>query len=49
MSVWPDCESLPWIWRLAAVPTVPVCVPGLVTVTVLPVLDVTDQENVAEP
>src|ERR1017187_10908007 len=33
--VCPDAESVAWIWRLAAAPTVPVRVPGLVTVTVL--------------
>src|SRR3954447_26267059 len=37
-SVWPAAESVAWIWRLAAVPTVPVWLPGLVTVTVLPLL-----------
>src|ERR1700753_1033373 len=30
---WPVAESDAWIWRRAAVPTVPVCAPGLVTVT----------------
>ena len=34
--VCPAAESVAWIWTLLAVPTVPVCVPGLVTVTVLP-------------
>ncbi len=37
MSVWPEAESVAWICRLTAVPTVPVWLPGLVTVTVLPV------------
>ena len=36
MSVWPEAESLALTCRLAAVPTVPVWLPGLVTVTVLP-------------
>ena len=38
VSVWPDAESVAPICRLTAVPTVPVWLPGLVTVTVLPVL-----------
>src|SRR5579872_7072934 len=36
VSVWPDWESVACIWRLTGVPTVPVWLPGLVTVTVLP-------------
>ena len=36
VSVCPDCESVAETCKLVAVPTVPVCVPGLVTVTVLP-------------
>jgi hypothetical protein len=36
VSVWPVAESLAWICKLAAVPTVPLWLPGLVTVTVLP-------------
>ena len=38
MSVWPEAESVAWICRLTAVPTVVVWLPGLVTVTVLPVV-----------
>src|SRR3984957_390055 len=38
VSVWPDAESVAPSCRLTAVPTVPVWLPGLVTVTVLPVL-----------
>ena len=38
MRVWPDAESLAPICRLAAVPTVAVWLPGLVTVTVLVVV-----------
>ena len=38
MRVWPVAESVAWICTLAAVPTVPVWLPGLVTVTVLPEL-----------
>lgn len=34
VSVWPDAESLALIWRLTAVPTVLVWLPGLVTVIV---------------
>ncbi len=37
MRVWPEAESLAAICSEAAVPTVPVWLPGLVTVTVLPV------------
>src|ERR1700722_8664472 len=37
-SVWPDAESDPWICTDAAVPAVAVWLPGLVTVTVLPVV-----------
>src|SRR5215472_8532687 len=37
VSVWPEAESLALICRLTAVPVVPVLLPGLVTVTVLPV------------
>ena len=40
MSVWPEAESVALICRLTAVPTVPVWLPGLVTVTVLPVVEV---------
>ena len=36
MSVWPEAESLALTCSLAAVPTVPVWLPGLVSVTVLP-------------
>src|ERR1039457_3231468 len=36
VSVCPDAESLAWICRLTAVPSVELCVPGLVTVTVSP-------------
>src|SRR5580698_9597915 len=36
VSVWPEAESVPLTFRQAAVPTVPVWLPGLVTVTVLP-------------
>src|SRR5579859_1371784 len=36
VKVWPDCESVALICRLTAVPTVPVWLPGLDTVTVLP-------------
>src|SRR5215469_1075904 len=36
LRVCPEAESVAWICRLAAVPTVPVWLPGLVTVTVLP-------------
>ena len=36
VSVCPDAESLACICTLTAVPTVDVCVPGLVTVTVFP-------------
>src|ERR1035438_3886455 len=36
VRVWPDAESVAVICRLAAVPTVEVWLPGLVTVTVLP-------------
>jgi hypothetical protein len=39
VNVWPEVESLAETCRLAAVPTVAVCVPGFVTVTVLPVED----------
>src|SRR3984957_1846170 len=35
-SVCPEAESVPLTLRLAAVPTVPVWLPGLLTVTVLP-------------
>src|SRR5215469_13144502 len=35
VKVWPDWLSDADIWRLAAVPTVPVLLPGFVTVTVL--------------
>src|SRR4029079_18391274 len=35
VSVWPDCESVPVSCRDAAVPTVPVWLPGLFTDTVL--------------
>src|ERR1700722_12150496 len=38
VSVWPDAESVAPTCRLTAVPTVPVWLPGLVTVTVLPAL-----------
>ncbi len=38
MRVWPDAESPALICRLAAAPTVELWLPGLVTVTVLPVL-----------
>src|SRR5215469_9931254 len=38
VSVWPEAESLALICRLTAVPVVPDWLPGLVTVTVLPVL-----------
>src|ERR1700722_12079458 len=34
-SVWPEAESVPWTCGLAAVPAVPVWLPGLATVTVL--------------
>jgi hypothetical protein len=34
-SVCPEAESVPLTCRLAAVPTVPVWLPGLLTVTVL--------------
>src|SRR5882757_6531010 len=37
VSVWPAAESLARTCTLAAVPTLPDCAPGLVTVTVLPV------------
>src|SRR6185437_2426334 len=36
-SVWLDAESVAWICRLAAAPTVVLWLPGLVTVTVFPV------------
>src|SRR5215472_1916417 len=36
VSVWPDAESVAEICRLTAVPTVEVCPPGLLTVTVFP-------------
>src|ERR1022692_3377960 len=36
VRVWPGAESVAVICRLAAVPTVEVWLPGLVTVTVLP-------------
>ena len=36
VRLWVDCESVACICRLAAVPAVPVWLPGLVTVTVLP-------------
>ncbi len=49
MSVWPDAESLAWICRLAAVPTVEVWLGGVVTVTVLPVAELTVQLNEADP
>src|SRR3984957_11745687 len=38
VSVWPEAESVAPTWRLAAVPTVDVRLPGLPTVTVLPVV-----------
>ncbi len=37
MRVWPAAESVAWICRLAAVPTVPVWLAGGVTVMTLPV------------
>src|ERR1700730_642558 len=40
VSVWPDAESVAVICLLTAVPTVDVWVPGLVTVTMLPVVAV---------
>jgi hypothetical protein len=42
-------ESVAWICVLTGVPTVPFCAPGLVTVTVLPVLGLTTQVKVADP
>jgi len=38
LRVCPEAESEAWICTLAAVPTVPVWLPGLVTVTVFPVV-----------
>src|ERR1700727_401557 len=35
VRVWPEAESVPWTCRLAAVPAVPVWLPGLLTLTVL--------------
>ncbi len=49
MSVWPEAESVAWICRLTAVPTVPVWLPGLVTVTVLPPAGLIVQVKLAEP
>jgi hypothetical protein len=49
VSLWPDCESLALIWRLVAVPTFPLCDPGLFTVTVLATAGLIFQENEAEP
>src|ERR1700733_13405438 len=49
VSVWPEAESVAVICRLAAVPTVPVWLPGLVTVTVLPVAELIVQVKVADP
>ena len=49
MRVWPDAESVAWICTLAAVPTVPVWLPGLVTVTVLPVALLMVQVKAAVP
>jgi len=40
VSVWPEAESVALTCRLAGVPTVPAWLPGLVTVTVLPVVEV---------
>ena len=49
MSVWPEAESVALICRLTAVPTVPVWLPGLVTVTVLPVAALMVQVKDADP
>ena len=47
VSVWPDAESVAAICRLAALPTVPAWLPGLVTVTTLPAVP-TFQVKVAD-
>src|SRR5579862_3047705 len=49
VSVCPDAESVAWICRLTAIPTVQDWAPGLVTVTVLAPAAFTVQLNVAEP
>src|SRR5580700_4498925 len=49
VKVWPEAESVALICRLAAVPTVPVWLPGLVTVTVLPVAELIVQVKDADP
>ena len=48
-SVCPDAESDADICRLTAVPTEPVWLPGLVTVTILAAAEPTVQVTVAEP
>ncbi len=49
MSVWPEAESVALICRLTAVPTVPDWLPGLVTVIVLPVVELMVQVKDADP
>ena len=49
MRVWPEAESVALICRLTAVPTVPVWLPGLVTVTLLPVAGLMVQVKDADP